>query len=811
MVVGANSCRRGIATLRWRTFIVAQCRSPGALRPCSGSHERKAAPPPQSPRLLFKPSSPTVGYVNRDPSVEALRPHNFDCFLSHDHRDQRWAHHLSAELKRRGVRVWIDTEKIREGNHLTRSIHEGLADSRHVLLILTENYFSNDRPWLQVELYGGYNDDLQGERRRLLPILRRDCRIPRELQFLRNIRNYDFRSEATLQNDIDRLAAFLKSTRNQILTTKLPNRYRPEAIRLQEIVTEKLRLESEGMSTAHLLPTLLRAKRAMRLGLGLEPGDCLSDRYLLEREIGRGGFATVWLAYDHVAGKYVACKVLHGFLSSDSSVVDRFYRGARHMASIRHPHVVSVLEPELEDEQRRFFVMEYVHRGNLDALLRIGPWRRDDLLDVFEAIASALETLHATGVAHRDIKPSNILVDAGGVPKLSDFDLVQGVDTTGMTREGAMLGTYYFASPEMLTDASVSGRPADVYSLSMTTAVALRRRGLPRVDMKWRVDDLLEDVDATREIKDILRGGLSLEPGERPNIKGWLAAIRVARGRSIDTAAPPWVPRVLHTAEARSGPHDDLTTISASPARGPQHDQRVLIGSRELPSMIAQTADGSLVLQADIGIRLASKHILTLLRRGSRLPTRVDVSLSTANSGQTDACIGVMTGFGARPEHNIEVHDFSVVGIPPAPRGVPVIDVRFAVDETGLFVVSANDRHSTKRVSWTLQKESWPPATRYQQVALAFEGSLLARDVSISAEEYVLGPASRLDVESGALLGLPPGIFSPPGFLPRKPHLDYLNETLARHAFGEKVLVRDEPEEPKNSILSRIVGLFRRK
>src|SRR5262249_40039133 len=149
-------------------------------------------------------------------------------------------------------------------------------------------------------------------------------------------------------------------------------------------------------------------------------GDSLGEgRYLLLKLLGRGGFAAVWEAYDRKDSHHVAVKVLHNNLSCDVIRRDRFFRGAREMAKLRHEAVVRVLDARGEDGGYHFFVMALAAGGDLERGVLDKRVSFDAILPMILRVGDALVEAHERGVIHRDVKPSNILLDGTGAPRLS--------------------------------------------------------------------------------------------------------------------------------------------------------------------------------------------------------------------------------------------------------------------------------------------------------------------------------------------------------------------------------------------------------
>ncbi|HET7480253.1 MAG TPA: serine/threonine-protein kinase [Rubrobacteraceae bacterium] len=194
---------------------------------------------------------------------------------------------------------------------------------------------------------------------------------------------------------------------------------------------------------------------------------------MLEREIGSGGMARVFLGRDEVLDRAVAVKILrHGY--GDSDIGARFRREGRTAAGLSHPNIVQVYdagEAEFEGKESSYIVMEYLSGGDLKDLIdEKGSMRTGDLAKLGAQVAAGLAHAHERGVIHRDIKPHNILLDEHGRPKLTDFGIARALDATTTshpTRTGAYLGTALYSSPEQLQGEKVTPK-SDVYSLGAT-------------------------------------------------------------------------------------------------------------------------------------------------------------------------------------------------------------------------------------------------------------------------------------------------------------------------------------------------------
>jgi serine/threonine-protein kinase len=199
-------------------------------------------------------------------------------------------------------------------------------------------------------------------------------------------------------------------------------------------------------------------------------GAALSGRYSIERELGRGGMATVYLARDLRHRRHVALKMLHPELSAVLGS-ERFLKEIELTANLQHPHVLPLFDSG-EVEGLLYYVMPFVDGEALRRRLE-----RERQLPVAEAVritcevADALQYAHKHGVVHRDIKPENILLHDGR-PLVADFGIALAVQQAGgdrMTQTGLSLGTPHYMAPEQATGERTVDHRADIYALGVVT------------------------------------------------------------------------------------------------------------------------------------------------------------------------------------------------------------------------------------------------------------------------------------------------------------------------------------------------------
>lgn len=196
----------------------------------------------------------------------------------------------------------------------------------------------------------------------------------------------------------------------------------------------------------------------------MRPGDQIRE-YILDRKVGEGGMAEVWLGRHVHLDKAVALKMMSVGLAGASDFGERFIREARAMARLQHPNILSATDFFAEGDTY-FLVMPFIDAGSLEdrIIAANGPVPIDLALGVSYQILAALDFAHQKGVIHRDVKPSNILMDLEGRAYLADFGIALMVGDDRKTRTGTSIGTPHYMSPEQIMRPKAMDHRADVYS-----------------------------------------------------------------------------------------------------------------------------------------------------------------------------------------------------------------------------------------------------------------------------------------------------------------------------------------------------------
>ena len=190
-------------------------------------------------------------------------------------------------------------------------------------------------------------------------------------------------------------------------------------------------------------------------------------QFEVQELLGEGGIGQVYAARDSVLDRMVAIKSLRAELLSDKSFVERFRAEAKNLALLSHPNITT-LYTLLEEGGSLYMVMEMVRGRTLEAILeqRGAPFTSEEALAIVAQAADGLAYAHEMGIVHRDIKPANLILTNTGLLKIMDFGIARAQGTQRMTRDGSIVGTLAYMSPEQCRGQDVDGR-TDQYSLGI--------------------------------------------------------------------------------------------------------------------------------------------------------------------------------------------------------------------------------------------------------------------------------------------------------------------------------------------------------
>jgi eukaryotic-like serine/threonine-protein kinase len=474
----------------------------------------------------------------------------------------------------------------------------------------------------------------------------------------------------------------------------------------------------------------------------------LAGHYTLERELGRGGMATVYLAHDLRHDRSVALKVLHSHLAA-SLGPDRFLREIRLAARLQHPHILTVLDSG-DAAGHLWFTMPFVEGASLRAkLARERQLPLDEALRITREAGQGLQYAHEHGVVHRDIKPENLLLTMDGNTLVADFGIARALQPDAgdarLTETGMAVGTPAYMSPEQASgDKSIDAR-TDVYSLAAvlyemlageppfsgaTTQVMLvRRLTEPAPSVRSVRPTTPETVDAA------IRHALAAVPADRfSTMAQFTQALQSA-------ASVTFASSVLSAAAPAPSPSSALTAVSASSAT--RH--------RRVPVLALTLVLGVLI---GLGGLFAWRHSHGDARSGGVGPKMIavlpfenlgDSSTAYFADGITDAVRGKLSNVSglqviassSSNEYRHTTKTLTEIGRELDADYLLIARVRWAQDAGG-----------TRRVEVSPElveaQPGRPPTTRWQQ---PFEASVT--DVFQVQSDIATKVASALDVALG--------------------------------------------------------------
>lgn len=272
--------------------------------------------------------------------------------------------------------------------------------------------------------------------------------------------------------------------------------------------------------TAATLRDARESSAAGGAGLPAIPG------YEVLSEVGEGGMGVVYKARQLGLNRVVALKMIRGGAHAGSAERERFKAEAEAAARLHHPNVVQIYDVG-EHAGQPFLSVEYVDGGNLAQQLAGGPLAARQAAELLAALAGAVQSAHGRGIIHRDLKPANVLLDKGGVAKVTDFGLAKRLDGgAGQTKTGAVLGTPSYMAPEQAEGRNREVGPAtDVWALGAILYECLTGRPpflgtsvletLEQVKSQEPVPPRLLRPGVPRELETICLKCLQKQPGRR--------------------------------------------------------------------------------------------------------------------------------------------------------------------------------------------------------------------------------------------------------------------------------------------------------
>jgi len=315
----------------------------------------------------------------------------------------------------------------------------------------------------------------------------------------------------------------------------------------------------------------------------LQPGQTLGP-YRIINQVGQGGMATVYKAYQASMDRNVAIKVLPSQLATSKEFTKRFEQEARIIAKLEHAHILPVFDYG-ESDGVAYFVMRFLDAGTLKEKMESGPLPLNEIDRLFTQLADALSYAHSQGVIHRDLKPSNALIDAQGNLFLTDFGIAKILASASprLTQTDAIMGTPAYISPEQAQATKVDQR-SDIYSLGiilyeMVTGRVPYVADTPLAVILKHVTDSLPlpssvKADIPESIEQVILKALAKNPDDRFNdvtefLNAWKRALELKDTVISRLAEPTRVatPSASHPTQGMPAP---VSTISAKSDKRPR-------------------------------------------------------------------------------------------------------------------------------------------------------------------------------------------------------------------------------------------------
>ncbi|HSJ85973.1 MAG TPA: protein kinase, partial [Anaerolineales bacterium] len=315
----------------------------------------------------------------------------------------------------------------------------------------------------------------------------------------------------------------------------------------------------------------------------IQPGQTIGP-YRIISQIGKGGMANVYKAYQPSVDRYVAIKVLPTQLAESKEFATRFHQEARIIAMLEHPHILPVFDYG-ESDGVAYFVMRYLEAGTLKDKMEAGrPLPLNEIDRIFTQLADALSYAHSHGVVHRDLKPANALIDSFGNVFLTDFGIARLLESASprLTQTDAVMGTPAYISPEQAQGMPVDQR-SDIYSLGiilyeMVTGGVPFVADTPLAVLFKHISDPLPlpskvKPDIPEAMEQVILKALAKDPQDRFATAGefvtaWKNALEQAKKAHQRETVPPTLARpsvATSQPEAKAPPPRTVQTKSRTP------------------------------------------------------------------------------------------------------------------------------------------------------------------------------------------------------------------------------------------------------
>jgi serine/threonine protein kinase len=241
----------------------------------------------------------------------------------------------------------------------------------------------------------------------------------------------------------------------------------------------------------------------------------LVQGYEILQTLNEGGMGKIYLARQHALNRLVCMKVLSIPPGEDAELWrSRFCREAELLASVSHPHILSIFDFGATDLGLPFLITEYIEAGDLRRRMSSGQvMSLSQIRSIVSQAGDALTFLHEKGILHRDLKPENMLMPTDSLVKVGDFGIAVMQDKAGvLTQSVCGMGTAGYVSPEQQYGLKVDER-SDEYSLAAVSYELLTgRRPLGSFPPPSQLNRQL-----AREVDAVVLRGLAEERKDRFN------------------------------------------------------------------------------------------------------------------------------------------------------------------------------------------------------------------------------------------------------------------------------------------------------
>ncbi len=412
-------------------------------------------------------------------------------------------------------------------------------------------------------------------------------------------------------------------------------------------------------------------------------GSVVDGRYRVERRIGSGGMADVWLADDLHLPRRVALKVLHAHFARDPEFIERFRREAESAAALQHTNIVPIFDRGQVDDTY-YIAMAYLDGSTLRELINIGLTPVESVA-IVRQILEAAGFAHSHGVIHRDLKPLNVIVDSSGKATVTDFGIARA-GASDMTEAGSVMGTASYLSPEQAQGVEV-GPESDLYSVGVVLYECLSGR-VPfegetavAVALRQATEDPLPpsayNPSVSPALDAVVMRALARNPVNRfPDAYTFIDALDQAMAHPDAVYAEPekkkiwpWLLAVL------------FVVLLALAIIGLTRSNTV-----DVPDVTGNRLDTAISLLRDDGYSVSEvKHV--------NRPVQRDVVLEQNPSGETDRDCALLGWFCSKPDVQLTVSDGPGKTEVPDVSGDPADEAQQTLEDAG-FDVTATDQSS---------------------------------------------------------------------------------------------------------------------